>query len=91
MQEHQAQLVNGTYVWISGSNERSSSSIESSNSVGEGVISWGSGTKDMSIRQIVDYTKATYGGGRALDAYSVISSGNFDYNTYWSLEIWKVG
>ena len=91
VQEHQAQLVNGTYVWISGSNERSSSSIESSNSVGEGVISWGSGTKDMSIRQIVDYTKATYGGGRALDAYSVISSGNFDYNTYWSLEIWKVG
>ena len=93
VQEHQAQLYNSTdsYVFLSGSNQRPSSSIENSNSIGSGIVSFGGpGAKAFLIRQIVDYTRATYGGGRHLN-YDDISSGNFEYNTYWGLEIWKVG
>ena len=93
VQEHQAQFYNSTdsYVYLNGSNQRPSSSIENSNSIGSGIVSFGGpGTKAFLIRHIVDYTRATYGGGRHLD-YDAITSGNFSYNTYWGLEIWKVG
>ena len=69
VQEHQAQLYNSTdsYVFLSGSNQRPSSSIENSNSIGSGIVSFGGpGAKAFLIRQIVDYTRATYGGGRHL-------------------------
>ena len=93
VQEHQAQFYNSTdsYVYLNGSNQRPSSAIENSNSIGSGIVSFGGpGTKAFLIRHIVDYTRATYGGGRHLD-YDDITSGNFSYNTYWGLEIWKVG
>ena len=93
VQEHQAQFYNSTdsYVYLNGSNQRLSSSQENSNSIGSGIVSFGGpGTKAFLIRQIVDYTRATYGGGRHLDNDD-ITSGNFSYNTYWGLEIWKVG
>ena len=91
-----AQLVNGTEVLVHGSNGRSTSATTSygnaNKSDGAGIISWGSGNKNVSIRHIVDRTRADYGGGREITEgnSSTITSGNVAYNTYWGLEIWKI-
>ena len=96
VEEHQAQLVNGTTVLVHGSNGRSTSSYTSSatanQSVGAGIVSWSSGTKNFSIRHIVDRTRANFGGGMEItQGYnSTISTSNVVYNTYWGLEIWKI-
>jgi hypothetical protein len=96
VEEHQAHLWDGATVLVHGSNGRSTSSYTSSatanQSVGAGIISWSSGTKSVSIRHIVDRTRADYGGGMEItQGYnSTISSSNVPYNTYWGLEIWKI-
>jgi len=90
VQDNQAQLYDssGGAVLLNGSNEDAGSGA-TSKSVASGIITISSGPHYVIMRHIVDYTRATYGAGQKLSIDN-ITTGNFEYNTYWGLEIWKI-